>query len=61
MGCIILAGTVGGRLASLDAMSLFWQASWIVQLVIGVLVLLSVALVDHHHVQVARAAARGAG
>jgi len=43
MGCIIVAMTMGGRLASLDAMSLIWQASWIVQLVILLLVLLSVA------------------
>jgi biopolymer transport protein TolQ len=39
----ILVGTaLGGRLASLDALSLIWQASWIVQLVILGLVLLSV-------------------
>jgi biopolymer transport protein TolQ len=42
MGCIIVAATTGGRLASLDALSLIWQASWIVQLIILVLVLLSV-------------------
>jgi biopolymer transport protein TolQ len=42
MGCIILTGALAGRLASLDAMNLVWQASWIVQLVIAVLVLLSV-------------------
>jgi biopolymer transport protein TolQ len=39
----IIAGTaLGGRLASLDALSLIWQASWLVQLVIGLLILLSV-------------------
>lgn len=39
----ILVGTaLGGRLASLDALSLIFQASWIVQLVILFLVLLSV-------------------
>ncbi len=40
---MLLAGTtLGGRLASLDALSLILQASWIVQLVLLVLVLLSV-------------------
>ncbi len=39
----VSAGTaLGGRLASLDALSLIWQASWLVQLVIGLLILLSV-------------------
>ncbi|MGH0029718.1 MAG: MotA/TolQ/ExbB proton channel family protein [Myxococcota bacterium] len=39
----ILVGTaLGGRLASLDALSLIFQASWIVQLVILFLVLMSV-------------------
>ena len=39
----ISAGTaMGGRLASLDALSLIWQASWLVQLVIGLLILLSI-------------------
>jgi len=33
---------VGGRMAAFDAMSLIWQASWIVQLVIFVLVVQSV-------------------
>jgi len=33
---------VGGRMAAFDAMSLIWQASWVVQLVILVLVVLSV-------------------
>ncbi len=33
---------VGGRLAGLDALSLIWQASWIVQLVILLLIVLSV-------------------
>jgi biopolymer transport protein TolQ len=42
MGCIIVGMTMGGRLASLDALSLIWQASWVVQLVILLLVLLSV-------------------
>jgi biopolymer transport protein TolQ len=43
MRCIIVGATIGERLASLDALSLIWQASWIVQLVILLLVLLSVA------------------
>jgi biopolymer transport protein TolQ len=43
MGCVIVGMAMGGRLASLDALSLIWQASWIVQLVILLLVLLSVA------------------
>jgi biopolymer transport protein TolQ len=39
----IIAGTaMGGRLASFDALSLVWQASLLVQLVIGLLVLLSI-------------------
>jgi biopolymer transport protein TolQ len=39
----IIAGTaLGGRLASIDALSLVWQASWLVQLVIGLLALSSV-------------------
>ncbi len=39
----ILVGTaLGGRLASLDALSLVFQASWIVQLVILLLVFLSI-------------------
>src|SRR5262245_3290208 len=39
----IIAGTaLGGRLASIDALSLIWQASWLVQLVIGLLALSSV-------------------
>jgi biopolymer transport protein TolQ len=39
----ILVGTaLGGRLASLDALALVYQASWVVQLVLGLLVLLSV-------------------
>src|SRR5262245_20018173 len=39
----IIAGTaMGGRLASLDALGLIWQASWLVQLVIGLLIILSV-------------------
>jgi len=39
---IIAGTTMGGRLASLDALALVFQASWLVQLVIGLLVLLSV-------------------
>ncbi len=40
---LILAGTdVGGRLASLDLFDLIWQASWIVQLVILLLVAASI-------------------
>src|SRR3990172_3311956 len=39
---IIAGRAMGGRLASLDALSLIWQASWLVQLVIGLLLLLSI-------------------
>ena len=39
---MITAAASGGRLASLDAMSLIWQASWLVQLVLLFLVLMSV-------------------
>jgi len=39
---MIIAAASGGRLASLDAMSLIWQASWLVQLVLLFLVLMSV-------------------
>ena len=40
---LILAGTdVGGRLASLDLFDLVWQASWVVQLVILLLVAASI-------------------
>ena len=39
---MIIAAASGGRLASLDAMSLIWQASWLVQLVLLLLVLMSV-------------------
>jgi len=48
MGWVIVGAAMasgswsGNRLASLDALSLVWQASWIVQLVIALLVLLSV-------------------
>jgi len=42
MGCIIVGAAMGGSLASLDALSLVWQASWVVQLVILLLVVLSV-------------------
>ena len=39
----ILDGTaMGGRLASIDALALVYEASWIVQLVLVLLVLLSV-------------------
>ena len=39
----IIAGTaLGGRLAGIDALSLVWQASWLVQLVIGFLALASI-------------------
>jgi biopolymer transport protein TolQ len=39
---IIVGTALGGRLASLDALSLVWQASWVVQLVLLLLVILSV-------------------
>ncbi len=39
---ILVGAALGGRLASLDALSLILQASWIVQLVLLVLALLSV-------------------
>jgi biopolymer transport protein TolQ len=40
---VMFAGAaMGGRLASLDALSLIWQASWVVQLVLLLLVLMSV-------------------
>lgn len=40
---LIIAGTVvGGRLASLDPFDLIWQASWVVQLVILLLVAASI-------------------
>lgn len=40
---LIVAGTVmGGRLASLDPFDLIWQASWVVQLVIVLLVVASI-------------------
>lgn len=40
---LIVAGTVvGGRLASLDPFDLIWQASWVVQLVIVLLVAASI-------------------
>src|SRR3990172_3814921 len=38
---IIAWTAMGGRLASLDALSLIWQASWLVLLVIGLLLQLS--------------------
>lgn len=42
MGFIIAGTVVGGRLASLDPFDLIWQASWVVQLVILLLVAASV-------------------
>jgi len=42
MGLIIAGTVVGGRLASLDPLDLIWQASWVVQLVILLLVVASV-------------------
>ena len=39
---IFVGAVLGGRLASLDALSLIWQASWLVQLVLLLLLLLSV-------------------
>ena len=42
MKCIIVGAAMGGRLASLDALGLIWQASWLVQLVILLLAVLSV-------------------
>ena len=40
---LLIVGTaMGGRLASLDALSLVFQAGLVVQLVLGILVLLSV-------------------
>ncbi len=38
----IVGTALGGRLASLDALALVWQASWLVQLVLLLLVILSV-------------------
>jgi biopolymer transport protein TolQ len=38
----IVGTAVGGRLASLDALALVWQASWLVQFVLLLLLLLSV-------------------
>lgn len=55
----ILAGTaLGGRLASLGALDLIFQASWIVQLVLLVLTLLSVfswAIILYKHRELRRA------
>ncbi len=42
MRCIAVGASLGGRFASFDALDLIWQASWVVQLVILFLVLLSV-------------------
>jgi biopolymer transport protein TolQ len=39
---IFAGAAMGGRLASLDALSLIWQASWLVQLILLLLLLLSV-------------------
>ncbi|HXV36020.1 MAG TPA: hypothetical protein VEC18_02660, partial [Myxococcota bacterium] len=38
----IVGTALGGRLASLDALALVWQASWLVQLVLLLLLILSV-------------------
>ncbi len=38
----IVGTAMGGRLASLDALALIWQASWLVQLVLLLLLILSV-------------------
>jgi biopolymer transport protein TolQ len=38
----IVGTALGGRLASLDALALVWQASWLVQLVLLLLIILSV-------------------
>ena len=38
MGLIIAGTVLGGRLASFDLLQLVWQASWLVQLVILMLV-----------------------
>lgn len=42
MGFIIAGTVMGGRLASLDPLDLIWQASWVVQLVILLLVVASI-------------------
>jgi len=42
LGCVLFGAAAAQRLASLDTLSLIWQASWIVQLVILVLMLLSI-------------------
>ena len=39
---IFVGATLGGRLAALDAFSLIWQASWVVQLVLLLLIAMSV-------------------
>ena len=39
---MIVGTAVGGRLASLDALELVWQASWLVQFVLLLLLILSV-------------------
>jgi biopolymer transport protein TolQ len=39
---IFVGATLGGRLAALDALSLIWQASWVVQLVLLLLCAMSV-------------------
>ena len=39
---IFVGATLGGRLAALDALSLIWQASWVVQLVLLLLIAMSV-------------------
>jgi biopolymer transport protein TolQ len=39
---IFVGATLGGRLAALDTLSLIWQASWVVQLVLLLLIAMSV-------------------
>jgi len=39
---IFVGATLGGRLAALDTLSLVWQASWVVQLVLLLLIAMSV-------------------
>ena len=38
----VVGTALGGRLASLDALALIWQASWLVQFVLLLLLILSV-------------------
>ncbi len=39
---IFVGATLGGRLAALDVLSLIWQASWVVQFVLLLLIAMSV-------------------